>query len=29
MPQFNFNHRCEKLLVEYKRRDGDRVAKRP
>ena len=26
--QFNFNHHCEKLLVESKRRDGDRVARR-
>ena len=28
MSQFNFNERCEKLLVEYKRRDGARVARR-
>ena len=26
--QFNFNERCEGLLAEYKRRDGERVAKR-
>ena len=28
MSQFNFNERCETLLIEYKRRDGQRVAKR-
>ena len=28
MPQFNFNGRCEKLLAEYKRKDGGRVANR-
>ena len=28
MSQFNFNERCEALLAEYKRRDGQRVAQR-
>ena len=28
MSEFNFNHHCEKLLVEYKRRNTERVAKR-
>ena len=28
MPGFNFNERCEALLTEYKRRDGQRVAHR-
>ena len=28
MPQFNFNERCEALLVGFKRRDGRRVAQR-
>ena len=28
MSKFDFNQRCWNLLVEYKRRDGTRVAKR-
>ena len=28
MTEFSFNHHCEKLLAEYKRRDGDQVAQR-
>ena len=28
MSQFNFNQRCEELLADYKRRDGNRVAQR-